>query len=97
MIRALIVDDEAPARDRLRRMLSGADVIVVGEAEDGEQAVARIEALQPDLVFLDIQMPTLTGLEVAARLQAPRPRVVFCTAFDHFAVEAFELHAVDYL
>jgi sigma-B regulation protein RsbU (phosphoserine phosphatase) len=97
MIRALIVDDEAPARERLRRMLSSAEVIVVGEAEDGEQAVARIQALQPDLVFLDIQMPALTGLEVAARLHAPRPRIVFCTAFDHFAVEAFELHAVDYL
>jgi len=97
MIRALIADDEAPARERLRRMLSTADVTVVGEAEDGDEAVARIEALQPDLVFLDIQMPALTGLEVAARLHAPRPRIVFCTAFDHFAVEAFELHAVDYL
>ena len=97
MIRALIVDDEAPARERLRRMLSSAEVDVVGEAGDGEEAVARIEALQPDLVFLDIQMPALSGLEVAARLQPPRPRIVFCTAFDHFAVEAFELHAVDYL
>ena len=97
MIRALIVDDEAPARERLRRMLSTADVDVVGEAEDGEQAIASIHALQPDLVFLDIQMPSLTGLEVAARLHAPRPRIVFCTAYDHFAVEAFELHAVDYL
>jgi sigma-B regulation protein RsbU (phosphoserine phosphatase) len=97
VIRALIVDDEEPARERLRRMLSSAEVDVVGEAGDGEEAVARIEALQPDLVFLDIQMPALSGLEVAARLQAPRPRIVFCTAFDHFAVEAFELHAVDYL
>jgi sigma-B regulation protein RsbU (phosphoserine phosphatase) len=97
VIRALIVDDEAPARERLRRMLSSAEVDVVGEAGDGEEAMARIEALQPDLVFLDIQMPALSGLEVAARLQAPRPRIVFCTAFDHFAVEAFELHAVDYL
>jgi len=97
MIRALIADDEAPARERLRRMLSTSNVTVVGEAEDGDEAVARIEALQPDLVFLDIQMPALTGLEVAARLHAPRPRIVFCTAFDHFAVEAFELHAVDYL
>jgi len=97
VIRALIVDDEAPARERLRRMLSSAVVDVVGEAGDGEEALARIEALQPDLVFLDIQMPALSGLEVAARLQAPRPRIVFCTAFDHFAVEAFELHAVDYL
>ena len=97
MIRAVIVDDEAPARERLRRMLSADDVDIVGEAEDGDEAVSRIQALQPDLVFLDIQMPALSGLEVAARLQAPRPRIVFCTAYDHFAVEAFELHAVDYL
>ncbi len=99
MIRALIVDDEAPARDRLRRLLSatGVEVEIVGEAEDGLEAVSRIDALAPDLVFLDIQMPALSGLEVAARLQAPRPRIVFCTAFDRFAVDAFELHAVDYL
>jgi phosphoserine phosphatase RsbU/P len=97
MIRAVIVDDEAPARERLRRMLPASDVEVVGEAEDGDQAISRIEALQPDLVFLDIQMPALSGLEVAARLPAPRPRVVFCTAYDHFAIQAFELHAIDYL
>jgi sigma-B regulation protein RsbU (phosphoserine phosphatase) len=97
MIRAVIVDDEAPARDRLRQMLAGGSVDVVGEAGDGEEAVSRIDALQPDLVFLDIQMPALTGLEVASRLHAPRPRIVFCTAYDQFAIEAFELHAVDYL
>ncbi len=97
MIRAVIVDDEAPARDRLRQMLAPETVNVVGEAGDGEEAVARIDELQPDLVFLDIQMPALTGLEVASRLHAPRPRIVFCTAYDHFAIEAFELHAVDYL
>lgn len=97
MIRAVIVDDEAPARDRLRQMLAGGQVDVVGEAGDGEEAVSCIDALQPDLVFLDIQMPALTGLEVASRLHAPRPRIVFCTAYDHFAIEAFELHAVDYL
>jgi sigma-B regulation protein RsbU (phosphoserine phosphatase) len=97
MIRAIIVDDEAPARERLRRMLPQADVEVVGEAADGDEAVARIEALQPDLVFLDIQMPVLSGLAVVARLRAPRPRIVFCTAYDTFAVDAFELHAVDYL
>jgi sigma-B regulation protein RsbU (phosphoserine phosphatase) len=97
MIRALIADDEAPARDRLRHLLSAADVEVVGEAEDGEHAVEQIDALAPDLVFLDIQMPALSGLEVAARLRAPRPRIVFCTAYDQFAVDAFEHHAVDYL
>ena len=97
MIRAVIVDDEAPARDRLRSMLAGDAVKVVGEAGDGESAISCIEALQPDLVFLDIQMPAFTGLQVAARLRPPRPRIVFCTAYDHFAIEAFDLHAVDYL
>jgi CheY-like chemotaxis protein len=97
MIRVLIVDDEAPARDRLRRLLSPSDVTVIGEAADGDDAIAQIATLQPDLVFLDIQMPALTGLQVAARLPAPRPRIVFCTAYDQFAIEAFELHAVDYV
>ena len=97
MIRALIVDDEAPARDRLRRLLSAGGVEIVGEAANGDEAISRIDALAPDVVFLDIQMPALSGLEVAARLRAPRPRIVFCTAFDHFAVDAFEVHAVDYL
>jgi sigma-B regulation protein RsbU (phosphoserine phosphatase) len=83
----------------LRRLLqaTGVDLAIVGEAEDGVEAVSCIDALAPDLVFLDIQMPGLSGLEVAARLRAPRPRVIFCTAYDRFAVDAFELHAVDYL
>jgi two-component system LytT family response regulator len=98
MIRALIVDDEAPARDRLRRLLAEAgDVEVVGEAEDGERALEQIAALRPTVVFLDIQMPGCSGLEVVASLADPRPRIVFCTAFDEYAVDAFELHAVDYL
>lgn len=97
MIRAVLVDDEAPARDRLRHLLKDADVEIVAEAGDGEQAIERIDAVAPDLVFLDIQMPVLSGLEVAARLRAPRPRIVFCTAYDQFAVDAFEHHAVDYL
>ena len=98
MIRCLLVDDEAPARDRLRELLaSHADVMVVGEADDGAEALERVSALHPDLVFLDIQMPGATGLEVAASLAAPRPRIVFCTAFDAHAVDAFELHALDYL
>jgi sigma-B regulation protein RsbU (phosphoserine phosphatase) len=96
MIRAVIVDDEAPARDRLHRLLAG-KVDVVGEAGDGHEALARIAELAPDVVFLDIQMPGPSGLEVAARLRAPRPRIVFCTAFDQFAIDAFEHHAVDYL
>jgi serine phosphatase RsbU (regulator of sigma subunit) len=97
VIRAIIVDDETPARDRIRRLLPAAEVTVVGEAGNGDAAIALIEALHPDVLFLDIQMPGLSGLQVAARLRAPRPRIVFCTAYDQFAVDAFELHAVDYL
>jgi two-component system LytT family response regulator len=98
MIRCLLVDDERPARDRLRALLAAhEDVEVVGEAADGAEAVERVTALRPDLVFLDIQMPGATGLEVAASLAAPRPRIVFCTAFDAHAVDAFELQALDYL
>jgi two-component system LytT family response regulator len=72
-------------------------VEIVGEAEDGEQAMARIAQHAPDLVFLDIQMPGCTGMEVAASLPTPRPHIIFCTAFDQHAVDAFELNAVDYL
>jgi two-component system LytT family response regulator len=98
MIRALLVDDEEPARERLRRLLTElGGVEVSGEAGDGEQAMEHIATLKPDLVFLDIQMPGCTGMEVAASLAAPRPRIIFCTAFDQYAVDAFELNAVDYL
>jgi two-component system LytT family response regulator len=98
MIRTLLVDDEEPARDRLRQLLSATeDVEIVGEAEDGVQALERIQELTPDLVMLDIQMPGCSGLEVAASLGRPRPAIVFCTAYDQYAVDAFELHAVDYL
>jgi two-component system, LytTR family, response regulator len=97
-IRTLLVDDEQPARDRLRQLLAGAqDVDIVGEAEDGVQALERIQDLAPDLVLLDIQMPGCSGLEVAASLGRPRPAIVFCTAYEQYAVDAFELHAVDYL
>jgi two-component system LytT family response regulator len=98
MLRALVVDDEEPARERLRLLLTEAgDVQIVGEAGDGEQAMEQIAALSPDVVFLDIQMPGCGGLEVAASLAVPRPAIIFCTAFDEFAVDAFELNAVDYL
>ncbi|MCI0436487.1 MAG: response regulator transcription factor, partial [Gemmatimonadetes bacterium] len=97
-IRTLVVDDEQPARDRLRQLLSAnPDVEVVGEAEDGLQAIERVQELTPDLVMLDIQMPGCSGLEVAASLGRPRPAIIFCTAYDQYAVDAFELHAVDYL
>ena len=97
-IRVLLVDDEQPARARLRRLLEEVtDVEVAGEAEDGERAMDEIARLAPDVVFLDIQMPGCTGMEVAASLPSPRPHIIFCTAFDEYAVDAFELSAVDYL
>lgn len=97
-IRTVLVDDEEPARERLRAMLADYDDLeIVGEACDGQEAVETIDALRPDVIFLDIQMPGLSGLEVAASLTPPRPRVVFCTAFDQYAIEAFEHHAADYL
>ena len=98
MIRVLLVDDEQPARDRLRQLLTGeSDIEIVGEAEDGVQAAERVAELAPDLVLLDIQMPGFTGLEVAASLPRPRPAIIFCTAYEQYAVDAFELNAVDYL
>jgi two-component system LytT family response regulator len=98
VIRVLIVDDEAPTRVRLRQMLAAhPDVEVLGEAETGVQAMEMAAQLRPDVILLDIQMPGSSGLDVAACLPKPRPHVVFCTAFDQYAVEAFELHAVDYL
>ena len=69
----------------------------MGEAEDGEQAIEKILELKPDLVFLDIQMPGCSRMDVAASMPSPRPKIVFCTAFEEYAVDAFELHAVDYL
>ncbi len=98
MIRTLVIDDEQPARERLKQLLSAhPDVEVVGEADDGVQAAEQIAELSPDLVLLDIQMPGASGLDVAASLGKPRPAVIFCTAFDQYAVDAFELSALDYL
>lgn len=97
LMRAVIVDDEAPARALLREYLSAHDDIeVVGECANGFEAVKAIGELKPDLVFLDIQMPKLDGFEVLELLD-PGPSVVFVTAFDEFALKAFEVHAVDYL
>ena len=96
-LRALIVDDEDLARHLIREYLQGhADIEVVGECENGLDAVKQIGALQPDLVFLDIQMPRLTGLEVL-EATGRRAGVIFTTAYDEHAIKAFELHAVDYL
>ena len=97
-VRTFVVDDEQLARNRLKQLLSTLeDVDIVGEAAEGDEAVRGIQDLRPDLVFLDIQMPGRSGLEIAASLAPPRPNIVFCTAFDQYAIRAFELHAVDYL
>jgi len=97
-IRTLIVDDEELARDRLRGLLAReTEIDVVGEAADGRSAVALIEKIKPDLVFLDVQMPELDGFEVLRALGEKRPNVVFVTAHDKFALKAFDVHAIDYL
>lgn len=96
-IRAVVVDDHALARVRLKDLLNEIDDIeCAGEASDGETAIGLIRDVQPDLVFLDIHMPGLSGLEVL-RQSNPRPLAIFTTAHDQHAVTAFELHALDYL
>jgi two-component system LytT family response regulator len=98
-MRTLIADDEAPARLKLRRLLAQAeDAEIVGEARHGAEAVELIRALEPDLVFLDIQMPLVDGLGVVEQVgPEAMPAVVFVTAHDEHAVRAFEVHALDYL
>lgn len=98
-MRVIIVDDEPLARDRLRAMLSKEeDVQVLAECGDGREALHAIKRDHPDVVFLDIQMPEMDGFGVLAHLKhGPIPRIIFVTAFDEFAVKAFEVHAVDYL
>ncbi len=97
-MRAIIADDEAPLRSWLKRQLAeqAPDIEIVAEAANGREALAAIEHLRPDVAFLDIRMPELSGLEVAARIEVPC-RVVFVTAHDEFALQAFEQAAVDYL
>jgi two-component system LytT family response regulator len=97
--RVLVVDDEAPARAKIRRLLAGdARFEVAGEAADGLQALAQLEGLKPDLLLLDIQMPGLTGFEVLEALDPEAcPAVIFTTAFDQYALQAFEAAALDYL
>lgn len=93
----LLIDDEAPSRKLLREYLAEyPDLIVVGEAANGVDALRLIDEHDPEIIFLDIQMPGLTGLEVLARLDE-LPLIIFSTAYDQYALEAFELHAVDYL
>jgi len=100
-LRILVVDDEAPARRKILRLLREESAVeIAGEADGGEAAVAAIKKQRPDLVFLDVQMPGLDGFGVIQSLKAakvPLPRVVFVTAHDRFALRAFEVHAFDYL
>ena len=97
-MRILIVDDERPARDKLRRLLEQeTDVSALDEARDGVEALEQIAAFKPDVVFLDIQMPEVSGIELAASLPAPAPLIVFATAFDQYAIRAFDANAIDYL
>jgi two-component system LytT family response regulator len=98
-IRAIVVDDEPLARDRLRMLLASEDWLqIVYECSDGASAVAAIQKLRPDLVFLDVEMPGVTGFDVIEAIGADRmPFVVFVTAYDKYAIKAFDVHAVDYL
>lgn len=97
--RVLLVDDEAPARAKLRRLLAADSRFqVAGEAKDGLEAIGMVEELKPDLLVLDIQMPRMTGFEVLEALGPEAcPAVIFSTAFDQYAVQAFEAAALDYL
>ena len=102
MLKTVIVDDEAPARRRLRKLLEPLEesgrISIVGEAEDGMAALRLLEEKPVDLLFLDIKMPEMNGFDVVERVQEDhRPAVVFTTAFDEFALKAFEANAVDYL
>ncbi len=97
-LRALIVDDEELARRGLRVRLQRAGVSIVGECVNGAEALAAIPKLSPDLVFLDIKMPEMSGLQVAEAMDTETlPHIIFVTAFDEFAIQAFDVHALDYL
>ena len=98
-INALVVDDEAPARERVRALLAREpDVVVVGVCRNGPEAVVAVENVHPDLLLLDVQMPEMDGFEVLrALLPGALPATIFVTAYDEHALRAFDVHAVDYL
>jgi two-component system, LytTR family, response regulator len=98
-LRALIIDDEPPARRKLALLMRDeADIEIIGQCSNGLEAIAAIEEQQPDVIFLDIQMPGLNGFEMLEALGTDSlPFVVFVTAYDEYAVKAFEVHALDYL
>lgn len=97
-MKALLIDDERLARNELRRLLAAhPDIEIVGEAVDVDTAVQQVAALKPGLLFLDVQMPGADGFSLLERLEPPLPAVIFTTAYDEFAVKAFEFNALDYL
>lgn len=96
-IRSLIIDDEPPARDLLRHYLGAInEIAIVGECVNGFDAIKAIREFAPQLIFLDIQMPRINGFEMLELIEK-KPEVIFCTAYDEYAIKAFEMHAVDYL
>jgi len=97
-VKALLIDDERLARSELRKLLEPFDEIqIAGEAANAKQAREQMAALKPDLLFLDVQMPGESGMELLESFEPPAPHVIFTTAYDEFAVKAFELNAIDYL
>jgi two-component system LytT family response regulator len=97
-MKALLIDDERLARSELRRLLAAhPDIEIVGEAVDVEDAAQKVGELKPGLLFLDVQMPGADGFSLLERLEPPLPAVIFTTAYDEFAVKAFEFNALDYL
>lgn len=96
-LKIVIIEDEKPSRERLKSLLAGiAEIELVGEAENGPDGVKLIDALKPDLAFLDIQLPVFTSFEILQKIRH-QPHVVFITAYDEYAIKAFEANAVDYL
>ena len=97
-MKALIIDDERLARNELRRLLENfPKVNIVGEASNADEAIILIDELKPDLLFLDIQMPGKTGFDLLSSLENEVPDVIFTTAYDEYAIKAFEFNALDYL
>ena len=96
-LKTLLIDDEQPARDIMKHYLKDfPEINIIGEFQDGFTGLKAIQDLKPDLVFLDVQMPKLTGLELLELLENP-PIIIFSTAYDHYALKAFEMNAIDYL
>ncbi|MEI6435680.1 MAG: LytTR family DNA-binding domain-containing protein [Bacteroidota bacterium] len=97
MLRTILIDDEQPARDVIRHYLKDfTEIEILGEFSDGFSGLKAIQDIKPDLVFLDVQMPKLTGLELLDLLEQP-PLIIFSTAYDQYAIKAFEMNAIDYL